>query len=391
MMLTPTQSIPVAYHSLLGAFDEQVCLALLRQWFKQPPQWQHISYVVPRQYQRHVQECRWVARYLDADDEPVDVVVVVAQQPYTWQAKHHILHAVAVRALRSWAVLPDFRSVVVFVTPDRSQWRMQYIEQEIESYRDYLGTIKARQRVTLGSHYRLDMVIECWKLIPFAYWHTLQELPRAVTIHELKEAYMSVPAHPAEAFQRAHEQGIAAIEAYVQQLQASMSALSFAERAKINEQLATLHQLADQWERASRPMAQFLAGNSGAVHRSNPSPHQGTALRLDDNWAHRKPVTVQHGEQTYKVRSWSELYTVILHNLYKARGLDFIELINNQYHTSGQNFFSRVDDDFIRSTQIDGWYFDTNLSAGQIAMRIKRIYQMLQIPLDSFVVWVQPE
>ena len=79
-----------------------------------------------------------MARYIDADDEPIDVVAVVAQQLYTWQAKHHIFHAVAVRALRSWAVLPDFWSVVVFVIPDRAQWRMQYIEQEIESYRDHL-------------------------------------------------------------------------------------------------------------------------------------------------------------------------------------------------------------------------------------------------------------
>lgn len=388
MQLPP--AIPPAYDSLLGAFDAQALLSLARQWFKRPPEQWSQAYQIAPQYQPHVRQCQRIAQYRDADDEPVAVVVIHTQQHRTWVHKHSLLHAVAVQAMRRWAITPDWRALVAFVAPDGVQWRLQYIAQEIESQRNRHGTFTPQQRVTPAVHYRMDMAREYWQLLPMAYWDALAASAIPIQPAQLKEACMTVPATPTEAFERAYNASIAAIDAYERALQASTTSLSFAERAKIHEQLVKLHQLADQWQQAAQPLLKLMRIDN--IQPTQPAQHGtpvGDRLTLSDSWRFRKPTAIQHGGQVYAVKHWQGVYAAVIHALISSHGEAFITKMNQSMQASSRPFLSQQAEIYDRAAQVDGWYYEATQSADQMAAHIRRMYQLCNLPLDSFVVWVQ--
>lgn len=388
MQLPP--AIPPAYHSLFDAFAETALLNLLRQWCKKQPDMTRVTYPTPMHYSRHVMSCQRIGQF-DIDGEPLDVVVVHVKQVTTWVYKQHVLHVLAVRALRSWSVA-DFRAVVVYVAPDGVQWRMQYIEQEIERYQSLQGTSKTRPRVSFATQYRIDITANHVTIIPFAYWEALKHSSTPIQLIQLKEALMALPSTPTEAFERAYEASIAAIEEYERILQTSQKTLTFAERAKINEQLATLHQLADQWERATQPLMKLMRiDNIQPTQSAQHGTLVGDRLTLSDSWRFRKPTAIQHGGQVYAVKHWQGVYAGVIHALISSHGEVFITKMNQSMQASSRPFLSQQAEIYDRAAQVDGWYYEATQSADQMAAHIRRMYQLCNLPLDSFVVWVQPE
>jgi hypothetical protein len=387
---TLTQSIPAAYQPVFGAFAESALLNLLRQWCKQPPQQMRMTFELPSNYVAHVDRCQRIGQFT-VDGEPLDVVVIHVRQLATWVHKQHVLHALVVRALRSWSVA-DFRAVVAYVAPDGTQWRMQLVEQEIERYQTPQGTSKTRQRVTSATLYRIEITANHVSIIPFTYWEALKYSSTPIQLNQLKEAHMALPSTPTEAFERAYEASIAAIEEYERILQTSQKTLTFAERAKIHEQLGKLHQLAHQWQLSVQPLIQLMRIENIQRDTTNQLVEpEGVPLTLDDSWRFRKPTAMRHGEKIYLVNNWQGVYATVIRMFIENYGDEFISKMNGTMQVTSRPFFSQQSEIYDRAAQVNGWYYEAAQKANRMSAHIKRMYQLYNIPFDSFKVWVVDE
>lgn len=371
-------NITTSYQTLLQ-FNLQSLLDLLRQWFKHQSEPANATYEIPVQFQHHVQQCYRIVQHRDIDGEVYDVLVVHVRRLKTWVYQHQLLHSIAVNALRRLTILPDFRAIVVFVAPDGVQWRMQYIEQEFESYEDpNTAKFKTRRLLTPPQRYIIDFSAQGFAYVPFAYWDDIKACVTPVHIRYIKGAFMALPTTPTEAFVRSYEESIAAIEAYERDLQTSATKLSFAERAKIHEQLVKLHQLADQWQRVAQPLMHLMQIDNNIV-MTDPVPvakPSGDALTLSDSWRFRKPFAIRHNGQTYQVKNWQGVYAVVIHVFISTHGESFINAMNSTMSASAKPFLSQNAEIFDRAAQTDGWYYEATQSADQIAGYIKRMYQL---------------
>jgi hypothetical protein len=400
MAYTPTQSIPVAYQPLFGAFAESALLNLLRQWCKQPPQQMRMNFEIPTTYRAHAVRCQRIGQFV-VDGEPLDVMVIHVRQLATWVYKPNVLHALAVRALRRWCDA-DFRAVVAYVAPDGLQWRMQLIMQEIESYRDPVrNTMRTRASVSPAQRMRWEMHQARVAAVPFEHWDALHAARASVTMTELKEAFMPIPTTPEEGFARAYRESIEAIDAYARRLQESANQVSNAERAKIYEQLAKLHQYAHQWEQAGQLLTSMMATTAVAQPQetSVSAPYSTTSgdaveFGLQDIWRYRRPVAFVHLQQRYEVKQWIRIYTIILAKAIREHGDAFVASMNQRAELMSaprRRRLTKDANDFKRGMTVEGWHCESDLSSTSIAMNITLIYEILGIPFDSFKVWVVDE
>lgn len=380
--------IPSAYQSLCRAFDEREFLLLLRQWFKRPPQLGERIYEMPAQYQRHVQRCRRIAQYTDVDDEIYDVVVVQVAHVHTWLYKQRLLHGVAVSGLRGLVDAPDFRAIVAYVSPGGEQWRMQYIEQEIESYRDApTAVFKTRQRVTSARQYLLDFSESGRVRVPFAYWDMVTSRAQRISCREIKEAYMTTPATSAEAFQRAYEQGVRVLDEYVHELQQTYKQVGFSERAAIDKQMMQLNQYAAEWERSAKALQQFLT-TTHAPQQPQPTG-TGIPLSLMDDWTHQTIVRFQHQNRTYVAQNWTQLYESIIELMAQQHGDVFFDHVNQHLQKNHTKImFARDPQQFRIARLVHGWYMDVHGNANVLRDKIKKIYHIYGIPWSEMIVWV---
>jgi hypothetical protein len=397
LYITNNSNIPTAYRALFGAYNEQAFVYLLRQWCKHAPDLRRLTYEIPANYARHVRSCQRIAQY-EIEGEPLDVVVVHVSQMASWLNKQHVVHALVVRALRNWTP-HGFRAVVAYVAPDGGEWRVQFVEQEIESYRDPVRqTMRTRSHVTPAHQYRYDMQVAKAMLVPFVVWDECIALPRGVTLAELKEAFMPVPTTPAEIFEKAYRESIEAIEAYTGLLNERYRQVSFVERAEIDQQKMQLNQLAAQWDKASQALQRQLAaihyepvvGIAKVAESSVSYATAGVQLHLLDDWTHKSLVRMQHRKHIYQVTSWTQLYEIVLQQMLLEFGIAVIEKMNAQACERQQReVFARDSANFRAPKQLQGWYFDTHGNANAIRDKVRKLYDAFGIAPKALIVWVQ--
>ena len=189
------------------------------------------------------------------------------------------------------------------------------------------------------------------------------------------------------------------IEAYAKQLQESTNDASIAERVTIFEQLSTLHQYAYQWKQIGQKMIQMMTANAALKSSTMAFDHKlrtqyGEVIQygLNSQWRYRRPVAFEHQRKHYEVNQWLKIVMIIFANAIREHGDSFVVDINQRAQaapTIAQDILLyKNPGKYARERMVEGWYFDSNLSSDMIADYIKLVYQTLQLPYDSFTVWV---
>ena len=378
-------------------FQAQAFVQMLRELFRRDIS-AYGAYPIPLSYAKRIQSCTRIGRVIDTSGDVLDVIVVRVALPKTFERHHSQLHALAVQAARYWVNEPSFQALVIYEMPLLSEWRLQVVTSHVATERQPNNTFKP---ITVTSGMR-DSRVESMDVDAveqmMSYFTACAQAADAATIQQFCEGIQTMPKSPAESVEESTQTIHHALNEQFNRLTHLAQQSSFAERAAINDQQRVLSLAAAKWEEHTKELEQLLRTQEQLFSTLLLLPPDvveqtgGTQYGLQNEWQNTKPRRFRHDGVEYRAREWQIVYREVLHQLYIKNGKAFIDAMNASKTPNAKPFFAKTGESFKSTRAIglaDDWFYETWLGANQVNASIRRAYEVMNIPLNHFVVWVE--
>ncbi len=360
------------------------------------------SYPIPARFGRRATRVQRLARFLDAHDEFLDVIVIEVRDGRSYHEHHNAVHLLAVQALRHWSADAHATAVVLYHVPVAALWRIQFVQIGLETRRNHATRqFQTMTTVTPAQQFCHDVSQPAQRAALFDQLLPLMQSPQAITLAQLHEGLTKMPTTPPEKLQQAIASAIDALNEHSEWVFQMMQQQGLGNRPKYAQMMIELDPLVSQWLELSQRLSalvdrQVNPSVAPAPMRTNPpvtTAPDGTLYTLNDIWEHTQPIRFVHSQVPYKVSSWQQVYREVLHQMYMSYGVEFINQMNNLHaREAKRDFFTNTTTECRNPKSIgpnDEWWYESNMSAQSMNAVIKRVYNLYNIAYDSFAVWVR--
>lgn len=378
-------------------FSAQALLRLLRELFRRDMH-AHGTFPIPLSYAKRIHSCTRIARVQDHSGDVLDVIVVRVALPKTFERHHSQLHALAVQAARYWVSEPTFQSLIIYEMPFLKEWRLQVVTSHVVTERQPNNTYKSQTTTSGMRESRVESIDVDAVEQMMSYFSACAQAADAATIQQLCEGIQTMPKSPAESVEESTQTIHQALNEQFNRLTHLAQQSGFAERAAINDQQRVLSLAAAKWEENTKQLEQLLRTQEQLFSTLLLLPPDvveqtgGVQYGLNNEWQNTKPRRFKHEGVEYRAREWQMVFREVLHQLYVKHGMTFINAMNASKTANAKPFFAKTGDSFKSTRAIgvaDEWFYETWLGANQINANIRRAYEVMNIPIDRFVVWVE--
>ena len=120
-------------------------------------------------------------------------------------------------------------------------------------------------------------------------------------------------------------------------------------------------------------------------------PNDGKGKLLSYDFESEKPTHFYIEGNKIEVRTWKDLYLVILRYLYKKDKNIIIKLLENKFIFKGKNtLFSNTKEVYAKGEEIaDNIYVETNRSAMDLIERVKYILNRYSMPHEAITIYIK--